>query len=174
MVHADGIEIWRQLRISIEHFDNILINIRKLAISLDGALIGSGLTIMLSDIGLKRPIIIGISLACFTFNFGLWLLEKHYHKYLIITSMVCMNIEESLGMDFENRLTKQLDMLRKTHKGPSPYDMIYICPMIISYFIFVWSMPFAAQIIFAVMIYFFAEIMLLEFREESQVTLKSK
>lgn len=106
------IEYYKVTRGSVEHFDRLLAHFRQIMFAFNGIFISSGVALLLNDtkideIGLIRCFLIGNLLAII--NILIWLLEKHYHRYLIASAEVANKIEKELFPgDEEKHLTYQL------------------------------------------------------------------
>jgi len=129
------IEIWKQSRGSVEHFDKILGDFRKILFAIYGVIVTGAVSIMLSQLSDK---LLYISLLGFGLNIItllIWFCEKHYHLYLVISSRVAKEAESALQIDSSLQLTHKLGEGKKREQRGIPfkkyinyYDMIYLIP----------------------------------------------
>lgn len=139
--HSDLLEIYKIARKSVEHFDKLLANFRQIMFAFNGIFISSGISFFLSSELTKDIRYIKFSLISLFWGFVniiLWLLEKHYHRYLIVSASVAKGIEEELfGKDMKKCLTYQMECIRGHNIKLwalliRSYDLIYILPIVVS------------------------------------------
>lgn len=147
----DLIEIWKKSRESIEHFDKLLAEFRRMIFTIEGVALTVGVALLLSTNPRKIPYVGYLSLGVSIINIIVWAVEKHYHLYLLMSAKVAENIEEKLDLDDKLRLTTQLRKAREELQ-PAPclcgikfslYDFIYIGPALITL-----ALAFLAQLYF--------------------------
>lgn len=133
------IENYKIARGSVEHFDKILSDIRKIVCAFNGIFVSSALVfgVSVSEIRYVVSFILMIILA--GANFLIWLIEKHYHRYLFVSAIIAEGIEKKLFENKLRRLTYQLrlargDGVRPLHNFRS-YDFLYIVPILASVFL---------------------------------------
>ncbi len=154
------IEIWKKCRESIEHFDKLLADFRRMVFTIEGVALPVGVTLLLSG-SEKKILYIGyLSLGISVINILVWTVEKHYHLYLLASAKVAEEIEGKLGLDDKFRLTTQLRKAKEEQWNfkLSLYDFIYLIPaliaLIISFLtgIYFWTTIFLA-VEFMVVVY---------------------
>jgi hypothetical protein len=105
------------VRNSVEHFDKLLAHFRQIMFAFNGIFIGVGITYVLNELNIKNLQYIKVFLISNLFavvNILIWLLEKHYHRYLIVSAKVANKIEEELFLgDKEKYLTYQLSCVKE-------------------------------------------------------------
>ena len=130
------LEIWKRSRDSVEHFDRILTEFRKTLITVNGAALPILVSLFLSPLPDKKLYIVLFSFALNLVDFVFWLVEKHYHIYLLVSANVSKKTEELLGIQKEICLTKCLAeeklQIPLMHSVISFYDFIYIFPATLS------------------------------------------
>ena len=126
------LEIWKKSRESIEHFDRLLGDFRKTSFAINGVgltIIGS---IIISQVQNKSFFIALLGVVLNVLNFVVWIVEKHYHNYLIVSAKVARKAEDDLKVADDLKLTYQLSKTKL--KIPffesliNYYDLIYIVP----------------------------------------------
>lgn len=134
------IEIWKKSRESIEHFDKLLAEFRRMVFTIDGIALTVAVTLLLSS-NEKRTTYVGyLGLGISIINVIVWAVEKHYHLYLVVSAKVAERIEDVLGVDENVKLTAQLRMTSESEQPAfccrgiklSLYDAIYLVPAMIS------------------------------------------
>jgi small-conductance mechanosensitive channel len=130
-----AIEVWKKARETIDHFDKILSDFRKIAFGVD-AIVAPALLKIWFDLNDEKVLMhVGlVALGWNLFNFLIWLAEKHYHIYLLAAVHVARESEKIFG---ENALTKHIgDAKKKQLRVPFLlnthlhfYDLIYLAPM---------------------------------------------
>lgn len=156
---SNELELYKIARNSIEHFDKLLSNFRTIVLGFNGTIIATvmafyGRAIVKStspatDKTQVKLLFIGSAIFAFT-NILIWYLEKHYHRYLTVSSKVAEKLEKDLFSDQKIRLTYQLRKVRnfeffdetipqKIRKRISKisqyirtYDCLYLFPIIVS------------------------------------------
>ena len=139
--------IYKDARDTVKHFDNILSNYRKIAYGFNAAIIGSYIGSLFNE-QLNSSIKtnnLTVSFIAIMFNYLLWSLEKHYHKYLMFAAQVAKNIETDLCLESAIGLSERL-YYASTMKGPyiarflyqirrffhfQYYDLIYLLPILL-------------------------------------------
>ena len=127
------IEVWKKARDTVEHFDKILSDFRKIAFAADAAVIPIAFQIFLTAD--EWPFYIALlGIAWNLVNFLIWIAEKHYHLYLITAANVARNLEKKITEDQNCWLTDRLanakeyqcrvPFLNKTYLHF--YDLIYL------------------------------------------------
>jgi len=131
------VEIWKKARDSAEHFDKMLGDFRKIAFAIDAAFLPILLQVYLE--GHKKnatfewqSFSLFLCLAFNLVNYGIWLLEKHYHLYLAVSASVAANLERTMKIPEELQITNQYAKAKKLKQfglcGLHVYDWIYIIP----------------------------------------------
>jgi hypothetical protein len=138
------IEVYKIARNSVEHFDKILGDFRKITFTFNGIIISSGFALY-AEHSDKYILFFLASITLGIINVLIWLLEKHYHRYLITAAQVALNIEKELFRGRTQRaLTYLIDRARKidlkwemskVNKISNfirSYDLLYILPIVVS------------------------------------------
>ena len=153
-----SMELYKIARNSVEHFDKLLGDFRKIVLGFNGTVVGAVITFFgraivkssspYTDKTQVRLLFIGSTIFAFI-NLLIWYLEKHYHRYLITSVKVSEEIEKDLFENQKIRLTYQLRKARncdfcdeaipiinkiisKISKFIRTYDCIYLLPIIAS------------------------------------------
>ena len=104
------IELYKIARKSVEHFDKILGTFRQIIFALNGAIITAGIglyikyidTVSTQNVPLfkinYRILFYGSCILGIT-NILVWQLEKHYHRYLIVSSKIAEKMETLIYHD---------------------------------------------------------------------------
>ncbi len=149
------LEAYKIYRNTIEHFDKIIGVFRQIIFTFNGVFISSGIAFYLSYLGGQFENLIKEStraVACnkkiyavlfmvnailCVINLIIWLLEKHYHRYLVATASVAKHVEvELFNLDEEKRLTFQLTSCSKfswfslISAFIKSYDLLYLVPIL--------------------------------------------
>jgi len=112
------IELYKTARNSVEHFDKLLADFRKIIFAFNGIIISSGVIFFVNCKSAPFPkyaVLFFINFTLAAANILIWLLEKHYHRYLTTSALVARNIEETLiGSAMKPALAYQLQEARNT------------------------------------------------------------
>ncbi len=156
-------EQYKIVRKSIEHFDKLLSDLRKIVWGFNGTIaaviVYHGRTIIkpdsssfLTDKTKVKILILGSLLFTLT-NILIWAVEKHYHRYLTMSAKVSEEIEKKLFKNTKMQLTYRLREIRdygfydeaipkvisnimsKISTYVRSYDFIYLFPIIASEFL---------------------------------------
>lgn len=125
-------EVWKKTRDTVEHFDKILSDFRKIAFALNAAVIPIAFQICINSNEWPFYLMV-LGVTWNLANFLIWMAEKHYHVYLVVTASLAKGIEKELGLKPEFQLTSKLASAKKKQTKlpffkPSIhfYDFIYI------------------------------------------------
>lgn len=130
-----NLEVWKKSRETIDHFDKILSDFRKIAFGADAIAAPALLKIWFDLTDEKVLIHIGlVALGWNLFNLLVWLAEKHYHIYLLAAVHVAKKCEGVFGA---NGLTEHIGAAKKKqlrlpfllNTQLHFYDLIYLTPM---------------------------------------------
>lgn len=162
MADNNFIELYKITRNSVEHFDKLLGDLRKIMLGFDGIVIAAvtarygGAIIKAGSPYISRTVLKFLFVGSIFFtliNILFWALEKHYHRYLIISAKLSEEIEKESVSDQKIRLTYQLRKIRecdfndvliphfmqhwlfKISRYIRIYDLLYLFPIIISVFL---------------------------------------
>jgi len=137
------LEVWKKARESVEHFDKILGDFRKIIFTFNGIIISSGFALYTEHSSRYTLFFLACNVLGFT-NILIWLLEKHYHRYLFTSALVAMNIERDLFRGNQRKaLTSLLNRARKVDiewefnkisqisRFIRSYDLLYILPILV-------------------------------------------
>lgn len=126
MPNSSEIDLYRIIRNSVEHFDKLLGDLRKIVFGFDGVIITAVITFYgkeiiksdspNTDITHLKLIFVG-SILFAIMNILFWALEKHYHRYLVISAKLAENFESRMIKNKTNRLTYQLRQVRNCDFG---------------------------------------------------------
>ena len=150
------LEIWKRSRESVEHFDKILLELRKTLVTINGISLPILGSLFLSSLPDKKFYFSLLCLALNIVDIVFWFVEKHYHIYLLVSAKVANNAEENLGLPEEMKLTQYL--ANKKLQVPfakgvlSFYDLIYLLPAILSISIAFLNPVFTLKIIFGILL----------------------
>lgn len=152
------LEIYKVARNSVEHFDKILGGFRQIIFALDGVSIMAVATYYVKAEPINYRLLFWASFIFIVMQFLVWQLEKHYHRYLIMSAKIAEGIERRIFYpltDLDIALTCQLrearnvifsesgnkliprpirKLLRKASRFIRTYDLLYIIPILISIF----------------------------------------
>lgn len=109
------IEYYKVIRNSVEHFDRLLAHFRQIMFAFNGIFISTGVTFFLANLEISNIRYIKlflISNLLAVINILIWLLEKHYHRYLIVSANLASKIEKQLFLSDEKCLTYQLGLAK--------------------------------------------------------------
>lgn len=160
------IEYYKVTRNSVEHFDRLLAQFRQIMFTFNGIFMSTCITLFLTrlknaDIRYIKFFLISSLLAII--NILIWLLEKHYHRYLIASADVANKIEEKLFPgDEDKQLTYHLGREREYKVEKEKFLLCRILPYTIklisrilykpSFFIrtydFIYLLPIATSLFF--------------------------
>lgn len=144
--HEILLSIYKDARETVRHFDVILSNFRKIAFAFNSTVV-TGYIASIFNEPLKKQLEsywLAIWLIALVFNYLLWFLEKHYHKYLLFSAQVAKNIESELSVETRYSLSERI-YYASTTKGPyiarffhqikrffniQYYDTIYLFPIL--------------------------------------------
>ncbi len=149
------LEAYKIYRNGVEHFDKIIVVFRQIIFAFNGIFISSGIAFYLNYLGgqyeslIKEPtrvlesnrkiyaILFMVNAILCIVNLVVWLLEKHYHRYLVTSASVAKHIEvELFNSDEKKRLTFQLTNCSRIWKSPCistlirSYDLLYLLPIL--------------------------------------------
>jgi hypothetical protein len=159
------VEAYKISRNSVEHFDRLLGQFRQIIFTFNGVLISISFSLFVDKYNKSlillhlpiRRVILMSNLVAIT-NILVWLLEKHYHKYLLVSAKVANKFEKIVFKDLEDlQLTTQLSNAKefkvnvnfwKLHKIKidkflsflsdnkiSSYDFLYLLTIMFSIFV---------------------------------------
>jgi len=155
------ISLYQIERSSVEHFDRLLGDLRRIVFSFNGIVIAGVIAIFGQAIIKSGDAGKGINLTHIKLLFAgsilfavmnllFWALEKHYHRYLVVSSHISVQTENMLNLDENKQLTYQLKQVRdndyaddtiphcikrllaKISKYFRTYDFIYLFPVIVA------------------------------------------
>lgn len=155
MVKANELELYKITRASIEHFDKILATLRQIIVAFDGIFMGAAISVLFGEgtlvIRYQRVFLFNFILG--TTSIVFWLVEKHYHRYLITSTLLARKLEANLFKNDKYRLTSELGnasviryryffflkhapFIRKPlaiiFKYIRTYDLLYIAPIVVA------------------------------------------
>lgn len=129
------IEVWKKSRDTAEHFDKTLGDFRKIVFAIDAGFIPVVTQIRLDS--QKERYIIALGITLNLINLFFWVLEKHYHLYLVTAAKVAKHAEGVLGLAENIQLTRRIADAKASKQisvkffGCSAhfYDFIYFAPI---------------------------------------------
>lgn len=129
------LEVWKKSRESVEHFDKILGDFRKIIVTIDVAMVP--FVYQITQTSNEWPFyLFVIGLAWNMASLLIWIAEKHYHLYLLAAAEVAKRIEMELELPVGQQLTSQLAIAKKRQFHVPIffkkiklyfYDFFYIC-----------------------------------------------
>lgn len=152
---AHELELYKIARASVEHFDKILATLRQIIVAFNGIFVGAAISVLFGEgalvIRYQRVFLFNFILAITSIVF--WLVEKHYHRYLITSTLLAKRLEAKLFKDDSYHLTSELrnaNVIRYKYffflkRLPfikklltiiptyiRTYDLLYIIPIVVS------------------------------------------
>lgn len=152
------LEIYKVARNSVEHFDKILGGFRQIIFALDGVSAMAVATYCIKAEAINYRLLFWASFIFIVMQFLVWQLEKHYHRYLIMSAKIAEGIErrifyplteldfaltcqlrEARNVIFNKNGNKRIPglvrkILYKASRFIRTYDLLYIIPILISIF----------------------------------------
>jgi hypothetical protein len=171
---SELIEIWKKCRDTVEHFDKILGDFRKISFAFNAALVAVTYQVFQNNEWPFYVMLIGIvwNLS----NFLVWLAEKHYHLYLIEAASVAKKIENELNLTEETKLTTRLGLIKEKqfHISIPKLAKVYFYDLFYIFFCFIglWLVSYQGRMM--AIVFGVAELIAVTFVLRSQFLIEHK